>query len=193
MKNNKKGLAIVVVVFFAFAVGIFMAALLKASSNVYFLTKRTIHEMQVDYLLRSGVQMAKLYVNLFPIEMYNYYKDMYSKENQMKQKAEDYQFCPLDGLCGTECFNPPDTKNPKYDLFSKEKGIGFTPYNYEFGVTKVLYVNSQGNREKGVAARGESDTYRVVVEASVNNDDQGKKKKIYFSKETTEEFIISRY
>ena len=68
--KKRKGFAIVVVMFFAFAISIIMFALLRHNSNLSSQTKLTIYQMQAYYLAQ-------------------YHEDAYQSHHQIDSKEHD--------------------------------------------------------------------------------------------------------
>ena len=70
---KRKGIAIMIVLFFAFAVGIVMFSMFQTNTNLSNQTKKTIYAMQAYYLAHSCMQFGKLQISLLPKEIYDYY------------------------------------------------------------------------------------------------------------------------
>ncbi len=206
MVNNKKGLAIAIVLFFAFVIGVTLAALIKASSNTYFQSKRTVYEMQTNYLVQSGIQLARLYIKLFPNEIYTFYKDSYIEK---KNQEVTYSTFPLNNICDSylmlqvggpkpdESSRVATAKIKDFSLFGGKYDDHKDPYDYWFGVTEMRLKSSTGNRSnERKTSRGVADTYVIKVKGAVNIDCKDKKGSLgdkYCDKEVEEEFIVSRF
>lgn len=206
--NNRKGLAVAVVLFFAFAVGIMMSAVLKSSSNTNFVTKRAINELQADYLAQSSMLLAKYYIKLFPTELYYFYlahyygnfkdKSKYKKDFSEREKKEHALRLTMGGVCScsNEAINPPVYK-ADYDLFKdcSFQNYRYDPYVYSFEIDEIEYKASQGTRggdlNSGNLNRSMSmvqDNYRILASASVIVN-----KKTTINKKIDETFMISRF
>ena len=176
--KKRKGFAIVVVMFFAFAISIIMFALLRHNSNLTSQTKLTIYQMQAYYLAQSGMQLAKLHIYLLPKEIYNYYKN--NPESSDNRNALD--------KCNSALYYPLDMKGTqrvkfKYDLFKNENtDDDIFPYEGNFNVTKLKYLLSDQNMKMT------QDSYNIEIQASISMG-KGKEKNITLE----ENFIVSRF
>lgn len=176
MKKNKKGLAIVVVMAFAFGIAIIMFAMVQSSSNLTAQTKRTIYQMQASYLAQSCIQFAKLHIFLLPKEMYNYYKDDRSKTDSLEN-------CQASLLPGIGMKNDNDISND-YDLFENDRApVGKFPFKGDFHVEELKYLLSNDNMKMV------QDNYHIKVFADV---DLGKGK-TFKTDPVEEDFIVSRF
>lgn len=66
---KKKGLALVVIIFFGFCMSVVLYALVSSNSNLKFQNNNAIRELQAYYLGVSAIQHAKLYIKLLPKEV----------------------------------------------------------------------------------------------------------------------------
>ncbi len=65
---KKKGIALVVIIFFGFCIAIVMFAMVNANSNLKFQNVSAINDLQLQYLNTSAVQFAKFYVKSLPVK-----------------------------------------------------------------------------------------------------------------------------
>ena len=65
---RKKGIALVVIIFFGFCLAIVLFAMVNANSNLKFQNVSAINELQLQYLNLSAVQFAKFYVKSLPLK-----------------------------------------------------------------------------------------------------------------------------
>ena len=65
MAGKRKGIAVVVVIFFAFAISIIMFTMFQSNTNLSNQTKQTIYAMQAYYLAHSCMQFGKLQISQF--------------------------------------------------------------------------------------------------------------------------------
>ena len=172
---NRKGIAVVVVLFFAFAIGIIMFSLYQSNTNLSYQTKMTIYEMQAYYLAHSGMQFGKLQISLFPKEIYDYYKNGSNSGNAL-------------GTVDSSLLNSMamDTHaKVDYDLFDESRSPdGTFPYMGSFVITNLEYVVSNDDMKMV------QDSYRLTVDSRIQHDTRGDKS---FSDELVEEFTISRF
>lgn len=176
MAGRKKGVAVVVVMFFAFAISIAMFFLLQSTSNLHYQTKRTVYDMQAYYLAQSALQYAKLHISLLPKEVYDFYGNGDNPSGNALSKCDSALVAPmsLDNF-----YNQAE----KYDLYESGKSSDLSfPYSGRFSVTELKYVLSSGNM------RMVQDSYKLSVEATILHG-EGKSSK----DSVTEEFVISRY
>ncbi len=174
--NEKKGLAMIVIIFFAFAIAIILFTMIKSNSNLAFQNKNTIRALQAHYLAHSGMQHAKLHLNLLPREVNEYFKaNPYSTDVLRSVSSDGHVPLSING-------NAWSNKMASYDLFLKGKA---GPTEFPFGgyykvlETECLNLNTDD--------RLIQDIYRVKVEAGVKlANDQ-------FVETLEEEFSISRY
>lgn len=175
IKNNKKGMAVVVVLFFAFAIAIIMFFMLQSNSNLTNQTKQTLYEMQANYLAQSAMQYGKLQIYLLPKEIYEYYSSNSGASDCFDKCDSDY----LPPLAMSAFYDP----KSKYDLFENDKAPDLAfPYGGKFAITKCEYILSNANMKMV------QDSYRLEVEASIAHGQKKEK-----SDTLSEDFIVSRY
>ncbi len=174
-KNNRKGMAVVVVLFFAFAIAIIMFFMLRSNTNLNHQTKQTLYEMQANYLAQSAMQYGKLQIFLLPKEIYDYY----SKNTGASDCFDKCDSDLLPPLAMSAFYDP----KAKYDLFENGKSPDLAfPYGGKFAITKCDYLLSNANM------RMVQDSYRLEVEASISHGQKKDK-----SDTLSEEFIVSRF
>ena len=175
MNSNRKGIAVVVVIFFAFAIGIIMFTMLQSNTNLSSQTKQTIYAMQAYYLAHSCMQFGKLQISLLPKEIYDYYDNGANSGNALLN-SESSSIMPMAMENG---------KFAGYDLFKENKAPDDKfPYNGAFKISKLEYVPSNDDMKMV------QDSYRLSVMAKIQHDDRGDKQ---FIDTLDEEFIVSRY
>ena len=172
--KNRKGLAVVIVIFFAFAIGIIMFAMFNSNTNLTNQTKQTIYQMQAYYLAQSGMQFAKLHIYLLPKEIYNFYGNTTDQNvGNALDKCESRLF---------QCLSM-DNKNDKYDLFTNGKSPDEDfPYKGEFKVKNLKYLLSNNNMKMV------QDSYQIIVSSKIDHESKDKK----FQDEIEEQFVVSR-
>lgn len=175
MARKRKGIAVVVVIFFAFAIGIVMFTMFRSNTNLSNQTKQTIYAMQAYYLAHSCMQFGKLQISLLPKEIYDYY-DNGSNSGNALVNSESSSIMPMAMDSG---------KFPGYDLYKANKDPDDKfPYNGSFKISKLEYVLSNDDMKMV------QDSYRLSVMAKIQHDERGDKQ---FIDTLNEEFIVSRY
>jgi type II secretory pathway component PulK len=174
--NKRKGLALAVILFFAFAIAIVLFTVIKSNSNLAFQNKNTIRALQATYLVHSAMQHAKLHLNLLPRESNEFFKaNPYSTNALDTVEASKHVPLSLNG-------NSWDKKMASYDLFTQGKcDIKDFPFAGNYKVTSTECLNIDSN------VRLIQDVYRVKVEATVTVGNNS------FTDTLEEEFSISRY
>jgi hypothetical protein len=172
--NKKSGVAIVIVLFFCFAIALLLFFMTKSNTNLAFQNKQALRQMQAYYLAHSGMQHAKLQLRLLPKETFEFF-DKNGSGNAYRY-VNSSEHTPL--ALGTF-----DQEKAKYDLFNPEnsKDEDF-PYGGEYFVDSITLEGSHKNM------RQTQDGYKIHVKSSV---DGGRNKK--FSDELTEQIIVSRF
>lgn len=173
--KNKKGMAIVVVLFFAFTIAIMLFFMASSNSNLALQNKKALRQMQAYYLSQSAMQHAKLQLRLLPKETYDYFHKGFHGNPYDKVETMDYE--PL--RMGD--FNQKEMS--KYDLF--EAGADpkkVSPYG---GYYKVDSIELQASHN---GMKMVQDSYKITVSAEV---DGGPQKKA--SNSFTEIVIVSRF
>lgn len=174
--KKRKGIAVVVVVFFAFAISIIMFTIVQSTSNLSYQTKNTLYEMQAYYLAHSAMQFAKLHIYLLPKEIYDYYGNSSSTNGNALDKIDSSELFPMALTANYDSSKP-------YDLFEEGKSADMAfPFGGRFVVSKMEYLVSSDNM------RMVQDSYRLRVESTVYH---GRDKN--HSDSLEEEFVVSRY
>lgn len=175
MKKKRSGMAVMVVLFFAFAIGIIMFFMVRSSSNLGFQTKQTLYEMQAYYLAQSAMQYAKLHITLLPKEIYDYYGNGANTGNALDKIDSDL----LPPMAMTAFYD----QTSKYDLYNESTSTDLVfPYAGRFYVENLEYLLSSDDMKMV------QDSYRVKVHSEISH---GKDKK--HNDELEEEFVVSRY
>ncbi len=172
--TSRQGVAIVVVLFFAFSIAIILFFMLHSNTNLAFQNKQTVYQMQAYYLAHSGMQHAKLQLRLLPKETYEFFAKNGTGNPYGDIDSSNYPPTAM-GVFGKN--------NTTYDLFKTgcapdEK----FPYGGKYYVEELELLGSH-DRMKMV-----QDGYRIAIKAQV---DGGRGKT--FDEELTEELIVSRY
>lgn len=177
--KKRKGFAIVVVIFFAFAISIFMSTMISSNSSLTNQTKMTIYQMQASYLAQSCLQFAKLHIYLLPKEVYNYY------QNNMNDSSKVYALDSVNSGNYLRLDLSNSVKND-YDLFISGKCAPEDfPYSGDFKVDKLKYMLSNDNMKMV------QDSYHISVTASIWHGNKGKGRE--FTETIEEDFIVSRF
>lgn len=171
---NRNGVAIVVVLFFAFSIAIILFFMAHSNTNLAFQNKQTLYQMQAYYLAHSGMQHAKLQLRLLPKETYEFFA----------KNGTGNPFADIDSS------NYPPTAmgvfskdKTGYDLFKAGKAPDEQfPYGGRYNVDNIELLGSH-DRMKMV-----QDGYKLVIKAQI---DGGRGKT--FSEELSEELIVSRF
>ena len=173
--TKRKGIAVVVVIFFAFAIGIIMFTIVSSNTNLSSQTKQTIYEMQAFYLAHSCMQFGKLQISLLPKEIYDYY-DNGSNTGNALINTQSSLIMPM--AMNNAQYNG-------YDLYKTNKAPDDKfPYYGEFKISKLEYVLSNDDMKMV------QDSYRLTAMAQIKHDERGDKQ---FIDTINEEFIVSRY
>ena len=172
--KNRKGIAVVIVIFFAFAISIIMFTMFQSNSNLTSQTKNTLYQMQAFYLAQSCIQFAKLHIYLLPKEMYDVY------ENDPNSNKNALSTCDSSSCSGFVMTG--DSVKKDYDLFNGNNADGNFPYEGKFGVKKLKYLMSDQNMKMT------QDSYHIEVESEIS---LGKNKN--YKETLSEDFIVSRF
>jgi hypothetical protein len=174
MKKNNRGVAMVVIVFFAFAIAIILFTMIRSNTNLSYQNKNTIKALQANYLVHSAIQHAKLHLKLLPREVYVYFQANPTSTDALT-KIDSTQYPPID-------LGPWKKEKINYDLFKAGAAKdNETPYGGSYRVTSIECLTIDND------AKLVQDNYRVKVESIVylNNDK--------FEDSLTEEFSVSRH
>jgi len=166
---NRSGMAIVVVLFFSFAVSIVLSVLISSNSQLGFQNKQTLYNLQAYYLAQSGKQHALLKLRLLPRET---------------QKAIDGTGADFSDVTVLNSLDLALTQrlNKNYDLFKTGCDDG-SPYCGEYSMSGNLeYLTSLDGM------RSVQDGYRIKI---ISNVKHGGHEKV--EDEITEEVFVSRF
>jgi hypothetical protein len=171
---KRRGVAIIVVLFFAFSIAIILFFMISSNSNLANQNKQSLSQMQAYYLAHSGMQHAKLRLRLLPKETYEFFS----------KNGIGNPFIDVD----SSMFPPTDlgnynNKKAKYDLFAPDAAP-----DEEFPLGGRYHVESISLQGSHDSMKMVQDGYRIVVKSEI---DGGQKKK--FSDELIEEIIVSRF
>jgi len=72
--NNRRGIAEVVVLFFAIFIALFMCVLLESNTSLFMQNRKTLGQLQAYYLAQSALQHAILKLRLLPKETYDAFR-----------------------------------------------------------------------------------------------------------------------
>lgn len=171
---NRSGIAVVVVLFFAFSIAIIFSFMAQSNTNLAYQNKQTLYSMQAYYLAHSGMQHAKLQLRLLPKETYDFFSQG-GTGNPLEDIDSSKHIPTAMGVFKAE--------QSSYDLFSPGKSPdGSFPYGGKYYVDSVSLTGSH-NRMKMI-----QDGYKLVIKSEV---DSGPQKR--FSDELSEELIVSRF
>jgi len=172
--RKKSGIAVVLVLFFAFSIATIFFFMAHSNTNLAYQNKQTLYQMQAYYLAHSGMQHAKLKIRLLPKELYEFFKAGGSGN-------------PLDDVDSTIhiqlAMGTFKTQQEAYDLFEDGKAPDQSfPYAGNYRVESIELTGSHKSMKMI------QDGYRVIVKSESDN---GYNKKS--TDEMTEEMIISRF
>lgn len=172
--KKRSGLAIVVVLFFAFSIAIILFFMAHSNTNLAFQNKQTIYQMQAYYLAHSAMQHAKLQLRLLPKETYEFFAMGGSGNPYVSIDSSNYPPLAMRG------FTP---EKEGYDLFKEGKA---PKQNFPYGGNyKVDEMQLHGSHDQMKMVQ---DGYKIKVVATV---DGGKTKS--FTDELEEVVIVSRF
>ncbi|NLI78263.1 MAG: hypothetical protein GX442_17740 [Candidatus Riflebacteria bacterium] len=173
MTTGRRGMAVVVVLFFAFTVGILLYALVGSSTNIAFQNKLTLRQLQAYYLAHSGIQHIQLKLRLLPRETFDAFAGGGGGNPYADVSSDDHPtllVCP----------------NGPFDLFSGNPPDDAEPIRGSYTCT-TFELESTHKRMKLV-----QDGYKIRVVAEVfPNFPVSLKQKV--EDEITEEIIVSRF
>lgn len=172
--NKRSGIAVVVVLFFAFSMAIVFFFMAKSNINLAYQNKQMVYQMQAYYLAHSGMQHAKLQLRLLPKEVYEYFNKGGNGNPLVDVNSSNHVPTAMGDF---------KKEQASYDLFLENKAADNAfPYGGKYKVESIELTGSH-NRMKMI-----QDGYRVVIEASVDN---GASKE--FATKLTEDLIVSRF
>lgn len=172
--KDRKGIAIVVVLFFAFSIAIILFFMASSNTNLAFQNKQTLYQMQAYYLAHSAMQHAKLQLRLLPKETYEFF--VLGGSGNPYRYIDSSQYPPLAmGVFSQE--------KKTYDLFKANKAPdNVFPYGGKYWVEDLQLHGSHD------LMKMTQDGYKILVKSEI---DGGKNKT--FSDELEEVVIVSRY
>ncbi len=172
--NDRNGVAIVVVLFFAFSIAVILFFMAHSNTNLAYQNKQTLYQMQAYYLAQSGMQHAKLQLRLLPKETYEFFAGSGSGNPYADIDSSNYPPTAM-GVFSKD--------SASYDLFKSGMAPDNKfPYGGRYLVDRFELLGSH-DRMKMV-----QDGYKIVVKAEV---DGGRGKT--FAEELSEDIIVSRY
>lgn len=172
--KQRSGLAIVVVLFFAFSIAIILFFMVSSNSNLAFQNKQTLNQMQSYYLAHSGMQHAKLRLRLLPKETYEFFSKGGTGNPFMDVDSSMFPPTNLGDYTNNKA---------KYDLFKANAAP-----DDGFPLGGRYYVESISLQGSHDSMKMVQDGYRILVKSEL---DGGQKKK--FNDELMEELIVSRF
>ncbi|MGM0598906.1 MAG: hypothetical protein ACQETH_03705 [Candidatus Rifleibacteriota bacterium] len=173
--KNKKGIAIVVVLFFAFAIAIILFFMAQSNTNLAFQNKQTLYQMQAYYLAHSGMQHAKLQLKLLPKETYEYFYK--GGAGNPFEYIDSSAHAPL--AMGAEYKDV----HKNYDLFAGNAPDDGVPYAGNYRVVSCELLGSHDSMKMV------QDGYKLEVKAEIDSGGKGKQ----FSDSLTEEVYVARF
>lgn len=172
--QKRKGVAIVVVLFFCMSIAIILFFMASSNSNLAYQNKQTLNQMQAYYLAHSGMQHVKLRLRLLPKETY----DFFAKNGigNPFRDVDSSMFPPLN-------LGDYNDNKAKYDLFKENSAP-----DQGFPVGGRYYVESISLQGSHDSMKMVQDGYRIVLKSEF---DGGQKRK--FNDELIEEITVSRF
>lgn len=162
MTANRSGMAILLVVSFAFITAIVLFVLITSGTNVMSQNKLTLYNLQAHYLAQSAIQHQKLKLQHLPLETYTAISqgvDPYIAPygapivNSTRRAITDFSgdnkgtYDPNYSLFAAS--DPPDTSSPirgRYKLISLELEATQIRYGHDAYIIKVLGEVSADHR-----------------------------------------------
>lgn len=172
--SKRRGIAIVVVLFFAFSIAIILFFMAQSNTNLAYQNKQTVYQMQAYYLAQSALQHAKLQLRLLPKETYEFFK--LNGTGNPYRYIDSSQYPPLAmGVFSKE--------KVEYDLFKEGKAPDeLFPYGGKYYVEDLQLHGSHD------LMKLTQDGYKITVKSEV---DGGRNKT--FNDELSEVVIVSRF
>lgn len=171
--NKRNGIAIVVVLFFAFIISFLLFFMTSSNSNLSIQNKKSLREMQAYYLAQSAMQNAKLQIKLLPKETYDFFHKHGTGNPYMYVDSSSYP--PL-------AMNTTKKKMRKYDLFKPGASLRTdTPYPGAYRVDSIKLMGSHKNMKMI------QDAYKITVSADIGIVPKTAHKTL------TEEVTVSRF
>ncbi len=172
--NKRRGMAIIVILFMAFAIGIILAVMVKSNSNLVLQNKTTLRNLQAYYLAQSGVQHTLLKLRLLPKECY-----------QQIESGLDNDFFDVSSEDHAALGLSPATDG-NYDLFTGDPGENQSPYRGMYELTDL----SLKSLVKGM--KFAMDGYDLTVKSEVQPLFP-RNPAVKFTDEIKEEVLLSRF
>lgn len=177
-KLNKRGLAIVVVLFFSFSIGILLFFMSRANIALSYQSRKTIRQMQAYYLAHSAMQHAKLQLKLLPKECQTFFSS--AGTGNPFSNIDTTTILPLS--MGGGVWKP---DMGKYDLFSPDNcDDDAFPYAGRYWVSSIEFQTSDSGMKLI------QDGYVIEVESEVKGGSSDHKSA---KDELSETIIVSRY
>ena len=151
MRNKpKRGLVMVMVLFFAFAMAIVLCVLLSSNSTIGQQNKNMLRQLQAYYLTQSGVQHTFLKIRLLPKETFELLKaggtGVFADVG-----SDNHPDLRLDPVTGVAAF----------DLFGSDPGPRQSPYR---GTYSLVNIGLSGSHKGMKLAQ---DAYEFEIRAEV--------------------------
>ncbi|MBF0543604.1 MAG: hypothetical protein HQM08_04185 [Candidatus Riflebacteria bacterium] len=150
IKKKKSAIAMVIVLFFAFAVGVALSMVIRANTTIFSQNKNTLRQLQAYYLAWSGLNHALMKIRLLPRETYAALKS-----------TGINSFSDIDNTTQQQlCFYGPGEKS--YDLFDYNSCPDATsPFVGDYQLNKI---SLEGSHEGKSFAQ---DSYHIEVSSTV--------------------------
>ena len=172
--KNRKGVAVMVVLFFCFAIATVLYVLISSNVNLAYQNRKTLLQLQAYYMAHSGLQHAKLKLRLLPKETF----DVFSGGGNFPVKDLDSS---LQGVLNVSC-----ALGDKFTLFDDAVQILPTdsPYQGRYWVESGDIRLSSSHKSMALVQDG----YQIKVNGTVV---AGMKKE--GAETIEEEVIVSRF
>lgn len=172
--SKRRGIAIVVVLFFAFSIAIMLFFMARSNTNLAYQNKQTVYQMQAYYLAHSALQHSKLQLRLLPKETYEFFS--LGGSGNPYRYVDSSQYPPLAmGVFSQEKIG--------YDLFEDGKAPDEQfPYGGKYWVDDLQLDGSHD------LMKMTQDGYKIVVKSQIFG---GKNKT--FDDDLEEVVVVSRY
>ncbi|NLI78752.1 MAG: hypothetical protein GX442_20220 [Candidatus Riflebacteria bacterium] len=167
--GRRRGLAVVVVLFFGFAMGLLVYFLIGANANLSLQNRKTIGQLQAYYLAHSAFQHVQLKLRLLPQETYDAFEG---------GAGSPYPDVDSD-LHPAIRFGP---AAPKASLFDSDQIVPEDPFDGRYQLVKLTFDSSTQ------AMKHVQDGYSVEVRATAKGNAQ-----MTFEETLSEKVIVSRF
>lgn len=173
MSNERNGSAVVVVLFFAFAIATVLFVMISSNANLAAQNKKTLMQLQAYYLAQSGLQHARLKLRLLPKETF----DLFAA-------GSVYDVRDLDSS-GQVPLNMSSPAGQKYTLFgTTPPGKQQSPYKGKYWVESGDLRMSSSHKSYAMVQDG----YFLKINAEISLGTQKNA-----SDTVEEEVIVSRF